>query len=390
MSTLTRYLIRLHVAPFLFALSAVTSLLFLTAMAERFGALAGKGLGLGVVGKLMLLSLPSVVTLAVPMALFVASLYVFADLVQHNECSALMAGGVHPGRLIAPLAVLGLGMSLVMLRFNDRVLPDANARYFDLLEAIGRKSPTLALQTGTLNEVRTADGSRYYLLVRSVAPDGNLLRGVVLIDLSNPLHPNRTTARSATVAQTPDGRDLVLEFRDGTGFRPSLERPGAFTTFQFREALVPLRGMAASVVKGARAGPRSDRELSISALHTRVRAARSQPQGALSRAVIISGRREIYRRYATAFACVVFLLLGPPLAMRFAEGGIGMVIALSVFVTFFFRVGIIWGDRLADSGRVDPLVGSWGTTGILLIAAILLLSRFGAAGWTWHDRGRAR
>jgi lipopolysaccharide export LptBFGC system permease protein LptF len=69
----------------------------------------------------------------------------------------------------------------------------------------------------------------------------------------------------------------------------------------------------------------------------------------------------------------VLVLLAAPLGIRFAHGGIGAVIALSVAVLFFFRVGIIWGDRLAGAGRIEPAVGSWATVVLLLLVAVPLL-----------------
>ena len=44
MGVLTRYLIRVHVGPFLFALSTLTALIFLNAVAQRIEGLLGKGL----------------------------------------------------------------------------------------------------------------------------------------------------------------------------------------------------------------------------------------------------------------------------------------------------------------------------------------------------------
>ena len=43
MGILTRYMIRAHLGPFLFALTAITGLLFLNAVAQRLEDLTGKG-----------------------------------------------------------------------------------------------------------------------------------------------------------------------------------------------------------------------------------------------------------------------------------------------------------------------------------------------------------
>src|SRR5690606_30547470 len=146
MRILTRYLLRAHLAPFLFALLALESLLFLNAIAQRLQDLAGKGLGWDVIVEFMKLSLPHTIALTLPMAVLVAVLYAFSDLAANNEITAMKAGGVQPFRLMAPLIVMGTLVSMVMFVFNDRVLPESNHKLKTLLMDIGRKTPTFSLR----------------------------------------------------------------------------------------------------------------------------------------------------------------------------------------------------------------------------------------------------
>ena len=44
MTVITRYLIKVHMGPFLFALSGITALIFLNSLSQRVGDLVGKGL----------------------------------------------------------------------------------------------------------------------------------------------------------------------------------------------------------------------------------------------------------------------------------------------------------------------------------------------------------
>lgn len=367
MKTLTRYLLRALLGPFAFAFVAVTGLLFLTAIAQRFQELSGKGVGGAVTLELMLLSLPHVVTLAVPMALFAATLYVFADLSENSELVAMAAGGVHPVRLIIPLLSTGVVVSFVMVGFNDRILSAANARFQDRIEDVARTSPTLRLRAGVMNAVRTGDGTVRYIVVQSIDAGHNVLHGVTLTDLSRPSRPRYVTADSAAVEVMPNGRDIALRLADGAVSNPMLDRTGTLATAQFHGSVFRLRGLAAGVERGTRVETRAERELPIAGLLRRIRDSERSGHAAL-RSV-----SELHRRLATAFACVVLVLLAAPLGIRFAHGGIGAVIALSVAVLFFFRVGIIWGDRLAGADRIEPAVGSWATVVLLLLVAIPLL-----------------
>src|SRR4051812_17947015 len=113
MRILTRYLIRVHLAPFFFSLIALTSLLFVNVIARRFPDLAGKGLSTHVILEVCWLSFPHILALTLPMAVLVAVLYAFSALAADNEITALKASGVNLRRLLIPL----LGASTVLAGF---------------------------------------------------------------------------------------------------------------------------------------------------------------------------------------------------------------------------------------------------------------------------------
>lgn len=366
MTILTRYLVRSLVGPFLFSFLAVTGLLFLTAIAQRFQELAGKGVGAGVIVELMLLSLPHVVTFSVPMAFFAATLYVFSDLTQNRELVVLASAGVHPLRLLLPLSVVGLALSLLMVKFNDGVLAGANTRFLNRLDAVARMSPTLNFREGVVNTLRPADGSTRYIWVRSLERERGQFHGVTIVDLSRSDRSTYMTAEEGTVEVRPNGRDLLLWLNDG---QISSAYPGtveSFRTTRFERLLIVVRDVITGLETGGYQRERAERELSIATLRARI-------ENAPAPGVSARYRGELHRRFATAFACLVFALLAPALGMWFAHGGTGAVIKLSVGVIVFFRVGVIIGDRLVDAGRVDPVLGSWGTVILLLAGALPLL-----------------
>jgi len=56
---ITRYVLREHLGPLVFSLSALTSLLLLNYVAKRLGELVGKGLPWKVIAEFLLLSVPT-------------------------------------------------------------------------------------------------------------------------------------------------------------------------------------------------------------------------------------------------------------------------------------------------------------------------------------------
>ena len=95
---LDRYLLRQHLAPLGFALSALTALMVLNQIAKRFPELVGKGLPWSVIGEVFLLSVPFIVAMTLPMAVLVAVLYTMSRLASDHEITAMTANGISVSR----------------------------------------------------------------------------------------------------------------------------------------------------------------------------------------------------------------------------------------------------------------------------------------------------
>lgn len=437
MSILTRYVIRAHMGPFLFAFSAVTGLLFLNAVAQRLEDLAGKGLGMQIIGEFMMLSLPHIVALTFPMSILVAVLFTFSTLTAQNEISAMAAGGIRPTRLLVPILGVGAVLTATMFYFNDRILPESNHRLSSLLGDIGSKSPTFELREEVVNELHAGDDTRYFLRARRIDQAANILSEVTIYDLSR-MGDNRTiTAEQGHMAFTPDRADLYLTLENGTVFEVTDDRPGAFQRVDFERQILPVRGIGAELERRTGAGSRGDREMTIAMLEAQVqrhlqslqqvaeestRSSRDaveaalalgrgaddrpddefdtlvDPRGAFTdaeigdvvslhrvnrsrwdihRLTVYRYRVEIHKKWAIAFACIIFVLLGAPFAVRFPQGGVGMVIATSVGIFFLYWMGLIGGERLADRGLMDPVLAMWLPNVVILVPGVWLAARMG-------------
>ena len=243
MRILTRYLLRAHLGPFLFALVVLTGLLLINTVARRFEELVGKGLAASVVLEMVLLSLPHILALTLPMAVLVAVLYAFSQLAAENEFMALKASGVDAARLLAPLLVTAAVLTGLMVLFHDRVLPETNHMLKNLLIDIGRKSPTLELKEQVINEIQTGNlRTRYYLQAEEIEPATNRLRNIVIYDLSRAGEIRTVYADSGRMAFNQERTDLFLTLYDGWIHELKDNQPATFQRLFFDRHLI--RGSA--------------------------------------------------------------------------------------------------------------------------------------------------
>jgi lipopolysaccharide export system permease protein len=210
---INRYVLKEHVGPFVFALSALTSLLLLQYIARKFGDLVGRGLSWQVIGEFFLLSIPFTVAMTLPMSILVSVLYAFSRLAAENEVTALKAGGVSARSLMKPALIASTFLALFMLWFNDQLLPQANHELAALQMAIFRTKPTFALKPQVINTVKEG---QFYLRAGSIAEDRTgRMRDVTIYDVSDANRRRTIYADSGTLGFAENRRDLMMTLYDG-------------------------------------------------------------------------------------------------------------------------------------------------------------------------------
>ncbi|HET8623701.1 MAG TPA: LptF/LptG family permease [Gemmatimonadales bacterium] len=272
MSLLARYLLRQLVAPFCFALAALTSIMLLNQLAKRFGALIGKGLPWSVIAEVFALSLPFILAMTLPMAVLVAVLYTFSHLAADSEVTALRASGVSVPRILGPVLVWGIFMAGVNFAFVDQVLPRSNARLRALLIDIGRKKPTFEMREQVINEVPP---SKYFLRAGRIDAATGRLRGLTIYDVGDQAERRVIYADSGLMAYAPNQRDLSLQLHDGVIHEYRSNEPGRFAVTTFSSSTIRIRDVYDVLDRNTSDQIRGDREMSSCEMMTVVREART-------------------------------------------------------------------------------------------------------------------
>ena len=86
---------------------------------------------------------------------------------------------------------------------------------------------------------------------------------------------------------------------------------------------------------------------------------------------------EVHKKFALAIACIVFVLIGAPVALRFPRGGVGLVISVSLVVFALYYVGLIAGQSLAEHGTLSPFLSMWLANIVFGLLGLVLFIRMG-------------
>jgi lipopolysaccharide export system permease protein len=274
---LSRYLLRQLAAPFIFALGALTSLMLLSQIAKKFGALVGKGLPWGVIGEVFALSLPFIIAMTLPMAVLLAVLYSFSHLAADNEITAMRASGISVYQILAPVLAWGVFMSAFNFVFVDQVLPRSNARLRGLLIDIGRKKPTFELREQVINEVPP---SQYFLRAGRIDAATGRLRDITIYDVGGETSRRIIYADSGLMAYAEGQTDLSLRLYDGIihQYRPT--DPTAFQLTYYKINDIRVKNVFDELVRNSSETVRGDREMSTCEMMSVIQEARVDQRGA--------------------------------------------------------------------------------------------------------------
>jgi len=267
MRILSKYILKQHLPPFVFALSALTLLLLLDQVSERFGDLVGKGLDWHVIAEVFALSIPFILAMTLPMAVLIAVLYTFNRLASDNEITAMKANGIHLPSLLLPLGLVATLLAGGMVVFNNTILPDSNHRLQGLLTEINRKKPTFALKEQTVNEVKAHE---LYLRTGRIDRPRSMLRDVAIYDQREAQRPRTIYADSAHMAYSEDRTDLYLTLHDGVTLEWRRDRPGSFQRIFFEKQIMKVPGVTNRLQRGSAGGYKGDREMSIGEMQLEV------------------------------------------------------------------------------------------------------------------------
>ncbi len=84
---------------------------------------------------------------------------------------------------------------------------------------------------------------------------------------------------------------------------------------------------------------------------------------------------EFHKKFSIPFACIVFALLGVPMAVTSSRSGKGVSVSLAIGIFLVYYLFLVGGEKMADRGRMDPFLSMWSANFVLLGVGIPIFIR---------------
>lgn len=186
--------------------------------------LLGKGLGTWMIIQLLFYMSTTMVPLALPLGILLASIMTFGNMGEAFELVAIKSAGISLLRFMRPLVLFIMVVSGLAFLFNNNVIPFANLKALSLLYDLRNSKPAFNIKPGQFNK----DIENFSIRVGEKDKDGRTIRNILIYDhTSGTGNEKLVLAKEGVMIPSPDKQFLIFRLKDGWRYEESVEDNGS-------------------------------------------------------------------------------------------------------------------------------------------------------------------
>ncbi|MDL2264033.1 LptF/LptG family permease [Synergistaceae bacterium OttesenSCG-928-I11] len=361
---LDRFVLGQMLAPFLFGIMSFTVILVAGNLLFKLADLMiQRGVSFGVVLRLFLYSLPGVVTLTIPMSCLLASLLGFGNMSANSELVALKSSGVSFGRIVRPLVVIGVFISIFAFALNETIVPLAERAAANVLRyEVFRVVPPVFKENVFIREESEGELKRV-LYIGTVRPRSGEMSDILVQEFE--------AGKIRRIISAPEGEWVDGEWWLAKGQVFEVEPNGEVRTlFAFDRQKLNLSIAPQDV--GSQASDPS--EMSLKELYMTIQNARMHGNDTGKLWMLFN------LRIAVPWASVVLVMVGAAVGSRPQRSSSSMGLGLSVVIVFTYYVIMSFCKSLGEAGFMPGVLAAWIPNIVFLVVGVMLTKRANRLG----------
>jgi lipopolysaccharide export system permease protein len=205
MNGLTRYVLSQLVMGFILIALALVCVMWLSQSLRFVEMIVNRGLSVGGFLYLTALLLPNMLSIILPIALFIAVAFIYGKMVADRELVVMRAAGQSQQELMHPALVIATAITLALLAINIDILPRSYTAFKELQWSIRHNFSHVLLREGSFTLVRP--GITIYVRERT---DDEQLHGVMVHDERRLGRPSTLMATRGAMVNAEDGSRIIL------------------------------------------------------------------------------------------------------------------------------------------------------------------------------------
>jgi lipopolysaccharide export system permease protein len=360
MRILRNYVLKEFLSAFLISMFVLTFVMILGNLIKLAELIIAKGIPLAVATKLFLYLIPFLFSFILPVSTLAGVLLSIGRLSSDNELIAIRSSGVSLFKVLLPILIIGLILSLFSVILNNRIIPLSHHKSRQTMVDIGSTNPAAALEAGTF----ITAFEKFIFFIYHI--DGYKFTNIRIYEPQGENKPPRTIiAKKGEFIILPEKKILKLKLIDGTSDEINPASPENFYKLNFKTYFMNIDFKKQQSKKA----DKKAKDMTLEELRAQME--RFKKSGINTNPILT----EIYKRSSLAFSCLVFVILGAPFAMitRRREKSINFGFAFLIVAVYY--LALIGFEALSIEGVVPPLIAMSAPDIIFGVLGTILLYR---------------
>ena len=232
MKKLDQFILKSFIGPFIAILLVVVFILMMQFLWLYIDELVGKGLSFKVILEFLAWGSATLLPLSLPLATLLSSMMTLGTLGENNELLAIKAAGISLQRVLVPLSVVCIIISIGAFFISNDLIPVAYNNIYQLREDISRTKEEIKIPAGTF--YNGIEG--YILRVDERNDETGMMHGVMVYNHTKKKgNTSLTIADSAMIKMAKGKNYLTFTLYDGTNYEETNDKQYKDTSLQLQK-----------------------------------------------------------------------------------------------------------------------------------------------------------
>lgn len=355
MKRIDRYVLKELFIPFLIGTISVVLMFQANYLIKELKEFQLQSVPLSAILQIVLYRTPSFLQLTLPVGMSLAASLAVSRLARESELTAMRASGTSILRVLVPIALFGILVSLASYLLVEKVMPvsERKAKKIEIEAAILGSGPQLRSNVIVKLQNYTATFGTV-----TGGPDKVIqLDEILLVERPRPGTVNLIGAKHGTY------QDGVWRLSDCYAWEIVGDQ---LTDFKPRDDVV----INERITVQDFFSPPDANEMSTGDLSNAIAAGKRSGQDMTRQEVIF------HTKYSLPVSCAVFAFIGPMFAVWLSRSGAFVGVLLSIVIVFlYYNIYIITTEILGNHGTVSPWLAAWLPNFVFIVLGALIVRR---------------
>jgi lipopolysaccharide export system permease protein len=365
-----RYIFKELWAPFLLNLTFFTFVFLMSQILEITKLIVNYNVGLGVVGRMLMYSIPFILVFVIPISVMITILLTFMRMSGDNEITAIKNGGISVYGLLPPVALFCVLAYLGTLWLSLVAVPWGKTSIKTLARELAATNIEIGLKERTFND-RLKD---VVLYVNGIDTKTRKLIDVFIEDQRVENTVSTVVAPEGRLYSDPQRKLYQLRLYNGIINQVDIKNRSAHTINFESYDIVLDAGMLMGLKSFNQKRTKSAGEMTTDEYRQWLN---DYPE---RNNVYYLALARYYQRYSIPFACISLGILALPLGvqLRSTRQSFGLIFGLSFFLIYYvlLSIGLVFGE----AGVLAPVIGMWMPNLVVGAFAVIILQ------WTVKEK----